>query len=816
MADTEVTSSSRLLYYTDLHYIPEAQKNELWAAQVLIFNKRNCGPIVDADQVKKFRDIDLGKINEQALKEVFDPKDGNEGGTADFVATDWKSNPIYLHLSNITEANLEKIPINIYCKAVDEYAKLKQQKDNDKIIMRRYYLNFINSMNVELGYPLLKNTDDPYKYMQNMQPKVNGKKVVADSPMGLTDNIKQMINDSEDLSLYNELIYKGDAEIAIELGIQHYLVENKWSRIAEGIITDIRHHNICTLRWYTDLETGRPVIEYIDLAELLVTPFKRNDGEDITAWIHEQNITFRDFVRKIGKDLDKNQLKRVFELNKSKGAAHNLDFEQCSHAARDNARIRVAYHEFLTQNCDVYSEAIIKGNAGFKKMDFNWQPSAKTINKYKSKRVEKHYNVWMGHWYIPISQSDDSRLSESDFTAQAEFIFDLHKIQDQQRYGNDRALSRPSLVIWRNKRMSFAKVMDRFIPKIDFLWQQFQNNIANAIPNGLLFAEELLQQMVSTADDSAKNGTDSKKDFMKKLKQTGYGTAKMMTSDSKVINEGKPFVEIRTQHLQSAKEQLMLMMDLYNMCRQSLGIDPVGEGVAPKPRQSLGGIQLALDAGTSANWNMEKGYMDVVIEVGNRLLCYIISIINQGDSQRLQEFKDVVGAANGMALEAIKDIPNHKLGLSIENVNTDEAKARLVDMTEKLATAGMIDIEALYLINKIDNYKYAVVLMIMKYKQKQAQLADAKTLEFNRQVQLRNLDIQFKQQDYMSRADAESVLLSLSKKWDEKIGVELANIKSMSQQKLKEITGDNKIEQDKTKDQLHETAKSKEAILNTT
>lgn len=814
MAESEVTSSQRYLYYSDLHYIPEDQKNEVWAAQALIFSKHNCQRLVDAAKVKKFRDVDRGIIDPQAMKEIFDPKDGSEGGKAEFVATDWKSNPIYIHLSNITEANLEKIPLNLNCRAIDEYAKLKQQKDNDKIIMRDYYISLLNFINGEMGYPLLKNNDDPFKYIEQMQSGTPGK--ISGEPVGLAENIKSLIKDNESLALYNELVYKGDCEIAVELGIKHFLTINKFARKAEAVISDIRNFNMAVCQYYTDKATGEPVIDYLDIDLIRVSPFSQNDGEDITSWYIEMDITFRDFIRRFGKDMSKEQLQKIFERNKTLYAAHGLEFERCSESRRDNAKIRIGYHQFLTQNCDVYSEAVIKGNAGFKKMPFNWQPSPKTVNKYKSKRVEKHYNVWYEHYYIPLNTIADDRLSQADFDAQAEYIFNLCKVQDQKRYGEDGRLSRPSLVIWRNKRMSFAEVMDRFIPKIDFLWQQFQNDLANAMPHGMVFAEELVQLMVSTADDSAKEGKDSKLEFMKKLKQTGYGVTRMMNSDGKVVNEGKPFIEVKTGHLDTAKERLLMMMELYNMCRQSLGINPVGEGVEPKPRQSLGGIQLALDAGTSASWYMEKGYMDMVLEVGKRLMDHIIAIVNSGDSKRLQEFRDIVGAANSMALESIKDIPKHRLGLTIENINTDAAKAKLMQITEQLVSAQMLDIETLYLITKIDNYKYAVALMLMKYKQRAADAEAVKELEFNRQVQLKGMDIEFKKQDYLNQVNAESILLKLSKQMDERLETKLAQMKTEAQKNLKVMTGDNRVEENDRKIEKQEELEDKKQIFQST
>lgn len=804
MPDTPSSSLVRYLFYEDLHYIPEDQKNELWMAQCLVFAKKNNREVVSKEEAQKFKDIDEGKIDANVYKLIFDPKDDSGGGKAEHVATDWKANPIYVHLNNIVEASLEKIPFNIFCKAVDEYAKTKQQKDNERILRRREFFNLINDINKQMGYPLLKETDDPFKYAKQMQKALEQKDSkaqafsdVGDSPTGIVDMIKSAISDNEDIALYNEFVYKGDVEIGIELGIKYYLNENKYEREYEQAVTDIRNHNKAVMRYYTNTTNGAPMLEYLQPDVVYVSPYRKKDGSDISSWFIEYDVTFRDFVRMFGFKLSNDQLKAVFDRNKLTQAGHGLEWSMCSHSQKDAAKIRIGYIEQETQNCNVYSEGEIRGNFAFRQMDINWQPSKHTANKYKTSRTERHYNVWYKAYYIPLN-AYDNMVRDSDFQEQAKFIFEVGKLQDQQRYGDSQRLSRCSLIMWGSKKMSYAAIMDRFMPKIHFLWQSFQNDLANHMPHGLLFAEELVQLMMTTTDDANKTGKDSKLEFMRKLKQTGYGITKLKDGDGKLINDGKPFAEVKSGHLESAREKLVLIQEIYNMAKQAVGTSDIAEGLDPKPRQSLGGINLSLAANTKSNYFMEKACIDMNLEVQSRLLNYIILIAQEPDSDRFQRFRSVVGVANSMSVESLKDIPNHELGLYVDNVNTEEQKARLIGFAEELVKAQLLDIEVLQLIIKVDNYKYAAVLMIMKYKQKQKEIQAQREMEFQREMQLKQMDIEINKQNYMNKAQADGMVKQMQAKLEFEQEQWLAKWKSHAQQILKEMTKNNKITQDLT------------------
>lgn len=818
MATAPFNDSSRYMYWDSLHFIPPEQKTKKWMAEAILFCKRNAKPLIEPEKAKLMRDLSNGEINASDYKKIIDPvmPDGS-GGTAEYFSADWKANPIFLHLDNIVETNIEKIPRNLYVKAADEFAQTKMQKENNKIMERKTFTKFINEMNAKIGLPPISNKDDPYRYVDQMnapKAKSNGKKGAA--PITMIDSIKAAIEDSEDLALFNEYIYKDGVEIAIELGMDHYLTENKYDLIGAKTVEDIRNFNACVQRFYTSKTTGKPVIEHMDVDLVHVSPHKKNDLSDIVFWLIEYDVTFSEFIRMFGAKIKEEceadgrkydeVLKEIFELNRASVTNQPIQWDRCSRGQRDGTKIRIGYFEMETQDYEVYSDRTIRGNNRFKKMPSDYTVSKDQKSRYNASREERHYNCWYKAYYIPL-RSSDTMIQTSDFAEQSKYIFDFGKVQDQQRFGDDLRYSKASLYGWKSNRMSFAEVTHRFMPKINLLWFHFQNNLSNVMPHGISFAEELITLMMDASDDANKQGKDSKFEMIRRLKQTGYGMFKMMNDQGQIINDGKPFAEVKTGHLNSALENLRVMQELYNIMTQALGISDVREGLDPRPRTSLGAIQLAYSASNNATHYIEKAYMDTTVEAGKRLMYYFGDIVREQDTLRLQEFYDIVGAANAMALEAIKDIPEHRLGLNIKNIMTDQEKQRLMFLAERMVQSGQIDPDVMLFIARVDNLKYAEAILRLKYKAKQRELMANETKKHAQQMEILDMQLQVELMKDKAAAENEAQVWNVIKGWDERIKeLELA-YKSQNQSQLLAQRGDNRKEQELLK---HELVKERE------
>lgn len=744
--------TDRTTFYTDLNYIPSELKNEVWMAQAIWFAKKNAVRFVEVEDARKKRQQDMLQLDEAVYRQMVDPPTPmGEGGAAKYFAADFKANPIYIHLKNIIKAGIQKIPKNLMVSLKDEYAMLERQRDNYKTLMQREFRHFLNKYNEELGLPKIKDTQDPYKWAQNFINEGSGQTPVVDTPVNIVDFIRNQIQDEQDMALYNEYVYRGDIEMAFELGIAHYLIDqNKYDIVSESFLDDIMHFNKATGMWYTDQITGRPQIEYIDSSQLWVSPFKSKYGDDLMYYFIEYDITFADFVRQFGRGLSYQQLVNVFELNKrfNPSLPVTIDLTRPSREI-DQTKIRIGKIAVLTQDYDTFSEAYVRGNYSFKIRPYNWEPSDWSKKNAGAQKNEKHYNVWYTAYYIP---PDLFEKAQADYAWQSQFVFQIEKIQDMQRYGADRRYVRPPLVIWNNPfQASFSDVTDAFMPKIHHAWHKFQNSFIQAT-NGVAMSDELLGSMLNAVDESNKDGKGNGKDagfeMWKMLKQSGKGFLKFTDKNgNQIVDPSKLFVTVNDGLLEAAEKYLNLILILYDQMTRALAINEVVEGQEVKPRTPLGAVDQSLQQSNKAVFFVQHAFEKFTLQYAERIIQYISDISKEPDkyqyTKRWEDFKKVVGLANGLMIEGIKDIPLENIGLTVKNdEGVEKKKEYWVAIATKLAETGQLGYDILNIVIKDDNWKMAAILTIFGFKKRQREIDEQKAIEFERAMALEDKKLQ--------------------------------------------------------------------------
>jgi type II secretory pathway component PulJ len=796
-----IDKESRYVYYDALHYIPVKDKNKYWAAQVLFFNKTVGKHLVNPDEAKFFRDLEVGKINVADYKKIIEPvlPDGT-GGEAEYFKSNWDANPIFIHLQNIQDAELKKIPINIVCKASDEFSMQEQQKENARIIGMKQMRNFINEMNANFGFRKLKEDEDPFEFINQMEQMASSPQSPTQEQIStIVGSIKTSIETNDELALYNEYIYKNGAEIGIEMAIKEYMqVINRWSAISAKIIPDIQNFNTHCIEQYTTLTTGEPKLSWLDPSKVIISDFQMNDLSDHTFWLTEFDMSFGEFVRRFGANLTPKQLEQIFIKNRS---FHGIQesYDRLTVFQRNAAKVRVGYMEFETQNMDVYTKYIYEGNERFKKLppeEHDYAPSRLGKKKYNAERVEKHYNVWYKLYYTPLDTTGYNSQNVS-FKDQAELIFEFDLLQDQQREkGDDRRYSKSSLVGYKDRRMSFARIVHTYMPWMNLLWQQFQNDIANSRPDGVIWAKEVIEGMMQYIDTGQKDKSKRVMEYIKMLHQTGSGISSVVDKDGNPIDV-TPFVKTSLNSLDTAANRLKLMAELYQLMTQALGISPIAEGRDPKPRQNMGGITAALESGSNSRYYLEEAYLSTVKNIAERLLYYIKDVVDEGEnSKRFKDLIDIIGRPNAYALLTLKDVPLHKLHLSVENLMTEEMKARILQLADSMAAAGQLSPDIVIFLSMIENAKYAYAILSIKIKAAQRKAAQESQIQAQLQKEDKMFENQLKLEQIKATAQGNFDIKQMAMQWEARITQLEEDLKREGQLQKISAANKNKVEQD--------------------
>lgn len=821
VTDTQTSMTAADWFYDQLHYIPKEDKDVLWCAKVLLYDTYHQRPFLDPQEAAKIRAKMNGHIDVQYYKNIIDPLKG----TAEYFHADWKACPLDQHLDEILETTVKQLPFSLGVKAVDEYSINNREQNNRKILNRGLMRTIINSFLVQMNFPLLKASDDPFAFIQQLQqsqqqqaggpapvaPKGKGIPQKKFMPADLQQTLLSQIDSQEQLGIYNQYVHKEGVEIACELGIDYYVnVKNKWSfNYASDILSDIKAFNRCCFRMFTSKTTGTPEIQHFRPEDIRVSPFQKRDLSDIRHWGFEMDISYADFTKMFGADLDNADLVRIFQQNHKYNGGPVWDPTRMTEM--NKALIRVGYHEFQTQDFEVYADYTMNGNDRFKKVNSDFVPGMmknKRGNMVKeprvenSTRVEEHRNMWYKCYYIPYFFS--SEYGTFNIVEQSKFIFDFAPLQDQQRYGDDLQFARSSLLGFYSNRRSWFEIKESFMERITHLWLLFQNDLANVQPHGLNWAYEAIVIMSRMSDEKADaSPKDAIAEWLGKLRQTGSTVTKQLRdSNNNIIPGAKAFELIETGHLKSAVEKLEAIGDLYQLMLKALGQNDISEGDAPKPRTNLGSIQLALGASGKSMYYVEEAYSGVLADLGNKLIIYFKDIVDNGTSKRLQEFKDIVGQANYTALMEIKNIPLANLGIYVEPVMTKEQKDLITQVAQSMASAGTLDIPTALFLAFVDNLREAYAILSFKKIQMDKQLAQQAQQQQQWKIQLGQQQLQIELAKIKANTEGKKEVEEVLGKIQESL-VELEmNLKGHWAIMAKEQIKNNRIEQDVTKSQI--------------
>ncbi len=831
---TKTPVNDRTLWFSDLTSLDPSKKNEVWAAQALFFMKRSGGSklFLDPRKAEPYRKSDRLEINESEYKQIVDPKTPmGSGGTAEYFASDWKANPIYLHLKNIVKADIEKTGKQLEINLTDKYAKTRQMNDNYKILYQKKFRELINYFSEELGIPGVSDIQDPYKWADNLMKKEDDVTKSPDMVNKFLDLIKNQITDDQDMALYNEFIYKGDYEMAFELGLEYYIFNlNKWQeRWADEFINDIMHFNKACGEWYTDLITGRPVIERFVPETLFTSPFRRKDGEDIQYYFTEYVISFGDFIRTMGKNLSQDKMKSVFLLMKQQGY-HSVDWRDeyynfaSANFIRDSAMVRVGKAAMLSTDMEAEMEEIdITTGAAFRQqVELSWEPE-----NDNQKKVEKRYNVWRWWNYIPPVMAD---LNNANWAWQSQYIFNLQKFQDQQRYGDNGRYSKSPLVIYDNSsQATFTDIVQSFMPKITHLWHKYQNYLVNDI-DATILSDDFIGGLLGAIDEENKigggdpdiptggNGRDAYMEQWRLIKQQGTGFLRMTDKNGNpMLDPNKMMLTIKNEYHKKAEGCLSQMFMLYDLLIKSLAFSPATAGEEVKPRTPVAAMEQTIKATDSSRFFIQKGYEDFLKMYGERCVRYIIDIAREVDlykfPDRWEEFMENVGYANGLAIEGMKDIDPECVGMTVSYVDNQAKKEFIMQLALEYVKTKELNEEFIYLLVGVDNWKYAFVLMRLALKKGRQLLKEQAAQQQEYAMQLKEADLKIAQALQQAKDAGKDQNIITQGKVDEMVNNSLNDAKYRSQSQLKNETDLLRERENKQKADLEKENKTHEKNL---
>lgn len=835
MAKNKMPPVQDLTLFPDfLNFFPPEAKSELWCAQAIFFSKQNSVVFLDPKRKKKYRALERGELNRQDYINMIDPPTPmGSGGTAEYFSSDFETCPIDVHIDNIVRAKLDKICLEnkIQVNEIDKFALSQKQRDMQKVIYQREFRSLINELNQKVGLPPIKESQDIYAYIQELNSE-DAKQVTGSIDKTL-EYIRGQIKDNQDIQLYDAYVYKGDVERAFEMGVEHYLINlNKWSIVGEWFTNDIKNFEKSCGMWYTDETNGRGTVDYFEPDRLFTSPFKRNNGEDITMWHYEYPITFAEFVRRFGTTMTDEQLKEVFEINRNSGTRHGMSWSSANSFKGSMTNIMVGKFSILTQDADKFSEEFANNRTPvWTQKPPSWLPKESGNSKDENAMRQKIYNTWYTCDYVPPPGDRQARNQMVDWLWLSKYIFNLKKEVDMYRYGVDMRYAKSALVIYKDDtRMSYTDVKEAFMPKIRNTWHKFQNCLIQDV-QAMGIAKDFMGAVLNAVDEGNKtdpgdpayptggNGMDASIQSMRMLKQGGMVFLDFKDKQGNYVTDpSKLFVPVDSGHIKKAEVYLKLILDQYNLMSIALAQNSMTEGQGVKSHSNAAGVQATLSANDHGMWYVEKPVREFIKMYGERCIQWLLMVVKEhklyGFKERWEEMKNVIGLANAWMLESVEQLEPEEIGITVDLEDVKALQQYVVELANKMADEGLVSREGVGLVMNAarQNWKYAYVLLMLDAKRQKEEMAHKEELQFEREKQLKQMDLQTAIALKQAAGAAKDQNIQTQGMVDEKVNEALNTGKAKTMAQQKEQLKNNKLVQDNNKAELERGNQTFDAV----
>lgn len=734
---------SEHLYDFTFHLVNPEDKDEKWCLEYIksrypLWNNFFSTPFWNGrTDYATIRSYGRGQQSEMIYKQQFDPQGymkSTAGGRPmiDWAALSWNIvNPLPKY-KNIILANLERQTYpEVQCEAVDDLAKNKKQEKKLMIKFQKQIDEDLKEISAKMKLP------KPMK--SNMTEKAGEQQ--PDPSSALKDIEFDFDNDVE-FNMYISMYWREAVEIANELCIQTLFELNEYPEILKEVRNDAIDFGIAAQRIYMDNNTCMPKIEWLRLEGLVAGWGRRRDFKDIEGWAYNDMMTVNQIIGKFGKELSRDTVLEIFKFGISTygyydGSSYNTNWNQGQiswdkivKSDLDKVKVKVAYFEFLSQNCETTE---------YSKGKYNTTKAKKRKNGYKSEKedskVEQEWAqvVYKGYYVVGMDKIFqygmlNNMVREEGNEQQVMFSLSMYKFADKS-------------------------ITEHCIPHLDGIQLaslKFQLELKQAVPSGWAFDIDRLAE-ISMGD----SGKLDELEVMRMFTQTGRFPYKSIDDNGNPLPASAtgalPISPLPNGVSVAIQGYIAAIQFHVSQIEMLIGYNSITAGGAPEARQALGGIKIAQAASDNATYYLVSG-LNTMIENCARYMGSMIMDMATYGGYGWESFKRMIGNANADVVESMDKIAMHKFGIFVKEKMSDEEMNQFKQFIMDAYQKQEIDLSDVLMVWFLKDYKQAIQLFnIKRNKQKRAMAESAQA------------QMQMQQQQIMSQNQLTAALAQMDK-----------------------------------------------------
>jgi len=515
-----------------------------------------------------------------------------------------------------------------------------------------------------------------------------------------------------EMELYMQLNYKPGIEIANEIAINTMLEENHYSDIRKRVDYDITTLGIGITRHTFQLGDGIKV-DYVDPANVVYSYTEDPYFKDTFYWGEIKTLPIGEVI-KIDPDITNEEMEEISKYSQSWYDYYNTaQMYENSMFSRDTCTL--LYFNYKTTNSFVYKKKKMSdGNFKVQEKTDEFNPPQEMMDEGEFEKVEKRIDVWY----------------EGVMVMGTNIILKWEMMENMVRPNSANQFAMPNYVacaprMYKGVLESLVRRMIPFADLIQISHLKIQQVVAKVVPDGVFIDADGLSE-VDLGTGAAYNPEDALRLYF----QTGSVVGRSYTQDGEFNNAKVPITQLTSNSGQSKMQMLIGNYNHYlGMIRQVTGLNEARDGTMPDPNSLVGVQKLAALNSNVATRHILNASLYITKTIAECLSIRTADVLQYADFA--DEFAMQIGKYNLGILDEIKNLYLYDFGIFIEMSPDEEEKQQLEANIQMSLQNGGIDLEDAIDIRTINNLKMANQLLKVKRKQtatekkQQAQQAQA-------------------------------------------------------------------------------------------
>jgi hypothetical protein len=634
----------------------------------------------------------------KSIKKAIDEQRGmgtdineNAVNAVDHTGLDWTCLPLIPTKLNSAVSVIQKVPIEVYCRALDALAMKKKNDDitflKNKGTIEAELQDFADQM--QIGKVDLGTTKNSFKKYDN-------------TPYGLN------LNDPDEEDIFTKLIYALGAEVAFEKALQQFYEILNGLQVKLLEIKDQFKYGISVHRALTGGITGLPDVEYVFPGDVDTPHSDLPDYSDNTHRITHKPMTVLEMFNYFGDEIgSEDDLEKIVNEKDTgycycnKGVTTKVDPKHFG-----SFKLQLKYIEIKSIDWVgiVEKKNSIRG--------------AKEFTEDENKATKKVWaqNTYGFYWLVGT-----------------EHVFGIHRLSYSHRTNGNESYQNFSTNIYKTQVKSAVELSIGENKKAQVAELKLQYALIKSLPNGMYFDLKYMRNAVNGLKDMKDKYTIQSLVNLLMERNTFIGDTEGF--DSKNDGQHKPFMEIPGGLRTEVQGYLQIIADASLKISQYTGINEALTGQSPDPDSLVGLQKLYINQGLNALY-----YCTEAVKVQYQKLFNILASLLQAAIERGGKTKEaiinMIGVKDTEILDNLNDTPLHHLTIKIEIGQREEERAIYQQRLQKLMERGVLTIADEYVLNSIDNTKERIAYLAVKEKRAQKEAEKVRAEQYASQQEL--------------------------------------------------------------------------------